>query len=126
MTTPQHATQGFIMGMLVSQNNWIAGGAGLVIGALPEVLGFFGKFEIHLHPATVRFHSNDWKFYDKVHALSWKNWGVYLPPYLLHLLLDKIWHRPQPEGGWYPWGIWAEVACWIFVTLPLLFYVFYR
>jgi hypothetical protein len=125
MTTPQHATHGFIMGMLVSQNNWYVGIAGLVTGALPDLLGFFSKIKIKFNPLNVSFDSTDWKFYNKVHEIRWSNLWCYLPPYLLHLLIDKPWHRPQPIGGWYSWGIWAEILCWIFVTLPLLYYVFF-
>ena len=124
MTTPQHAAHGFIMGMLLSHNNWVIGTIGLITGALPDVIGFFGKFKIE-HSGKyphITYNNDDWHLYDKAHILDWRHWWTFWPPYLLHLLIDKTWHRP--EGGWYRWGVAAEIFGWIFITGPLLFYIF--
>lgn len=47
---------------------------------------------------------------------------AYLYGYLLHLAIDDIWHAPG--GGWYGWGVWADLS--FTATVLLMFWLDWR
>ena len=119
MTTPQHMAHGYLIGYLLFRSHFVAFWCGLVAG-LPDIFGELDKLKICImqNPITWSWFltyerdKNEWGWY-----LFWHNpIGIYklfwlIPPIALHLLIDKYWHKE--EGGWYSWGLKAEIVGWI-------------
>jgi hypothetical protein len=115
--TTDHFIQGFLLtgysASIFSRNhNMVLYSAivGGVVGALPYIIGCFGPH-----------HSLDWPYY------SWSHLGTnplrFLPPYGLHLLVDKAFHR-FPGDNWWPRMVGACVVMWI--GEGILTYLFFK
>lgn len=129
MTIFQHVVHGYLLGKFITGNDIIAG-IMAVIGGLPDIIGEIGKYEkIDIYDANFRKvgykwrrDSKDWTVYNFWHKFEYysgfKILLLFVPSYLLHLFLDNFWHKPM--GGWYKWGVYAEVLGWI--VCAFLFY----
>lgn len=80
-----------------------------VIGAAPDIIGFLEK--------VVNIDGDSWNWYEEAHYLTFLL--IIVPPYFLHVLLDKYTHE---EGKrWWVKGerLWAEILN-VAITLALL------
>jgi hypothetical protein len=97
----------------------LAGGAavyGFVFGSGPDTIDWAAA-AAHLAPR--------WELYTRFHHFDpW--WMCLHPPWLMHVLLDKFFHRPDHPGwNWWPQMGWLELTMW-YIALLLFWYAFYR
>lgn len=122
MDTLNHATTGFLLGYIPTQN-YVVGGVCAVVGILPDVvadLHSLGK------PKWTEF--SKW-WYDSAH--SYKLWYLnILPPALLHIFLDRFchgegkrwyavdnnWHYFNPFK-WFRERVWMETLSWLILLI---------
>lgn len=105
MTTPNHVLHTFVITHLVTQDIPLSVAAGLM-AAIPDLI-----------PADETT-KGIWGFYEKIHEVD-RWWMVVVPPFYMHLLLDKAIHNPI-VGGWRKWAIWVEIVLWIAILLYFL------
>ena len=108
MTTPQHITNTFLLTYTLTHSIMISVISG-VIASLPDVIGWIARLR----------KPGDWSIYNWAHHTWWLMW---IPPYGLHCLIDRFWHKP--DGGWYSWGIYGEIAAWV-VCIAWVFFLYY-
>lgn len=109
MDTILHTVQGALITSFATSNVTLIVVGGLIGGALDII----GKAE-----KVIKKDNGAWKWYNKVHALSFKNPFVYLPQSILHILLDKFTHTKSCKW-WKGKCIVLEVLAWL-VTIAVV------
>ena len=110
MDTIQHTVQGCLITLFVTDNIplIITGG---IIGGVLDVIGKAEK--------VIKKDDSAWSWYNRVHALSFKNPFVYLPQSLLHILLDKLTHTETCKW-WKGKCIALEILGWLITIVIVL------
>lgn len=118
MDTISHSIHGVIiyrildLWVIPDGNYWEAYLLFAFMGALPDLIGYYGNLR-----------DSDYSLYNEVHALKWTNPIVYLPPALLHVFLDSFTH-----GAGKRWWVFTErlyLYIWnIIITLVLCVLLF--
>lgn len=118
MDTLNHATQGFLMGYLVTHNIPISVATG-IIATVPDLIGEW------------KARDGDWTWYNDVH--NFKHWLSFIPPITLHVALDKLGHGEGKRWyaeKWYNYfnpfkykeAMWLETITWI-INLIAIFLI---
>jgi hypothetical protein len=112
-STPNHAVQGALFALvlfkLLAALNLVAGVVvvavittlSAVAGALPDLIGWFGRLA----------NRYDWSLYSQAHDGAIARTLRWIPPYELHLQVDRLFHD-RDDGNWWPRMWWAEIFLW--------------
>jgi hypothetical protein len=95
---------------------WIVGAAGAVFGALPDILGAYGNYVDH----------DNWTMYRSAHFGELHDVLKYIPPYWLHLRIDRITHGLHHRWWVADERLWVEIALWLVNLAVILFFVWLR
>jgi membrane-bound metal-dependent hydrolase YbcI (DUF457 family) len=114
MDTINHAVWGYALAKGLEGSLGFESGAfeaGMMFaGALPDVIGFAEK--------VIKNDYKTYKWYNKAHN-DWKllRW---LPPYGLHIGLDKLTHGEGQRWWYWKERLWFEVLSWLMVIFIII------
>ena len=109
MTTPNHATQSFLIGYIIYPNTVFALTCA-ILGAFPDIVQIQGLWNKELR-------WNGW--YAIWHNLDGSHKWVYFVPFAnLHIWEDSYLHKK--EGGVNKYYLWAEFITWALMIYPLM------
>lgn len=117
MDTVQHATWGYAFGLICTRVFGIDDPIYIplfwaVIGALPDLVGEAERI--------IKGDRSLWGWYNMAHEES-SNLFMFLPPYALHVVMDKFTHGPGEKWWKFDERLWVEVVGWISVLVLLIF-----